>query len=118
MTRWRRRAGTRSITRQPERRQFVPLIRALPAARREDAPALPARSDPPLGPEVILEFTAVGAVVRVSAMDPRTLTEVVVQGPAVAGRAALQRLALAKLAWVLRRQPRAEPHDLPSTASR
>jgi hypothetical protein len=96
----------------------VPLIRALPAARREDAPALPARSDPPLGPEVILEFTAVGAVVRVSAMDPRTLTEVVVQGPAAAGRAALERLALAKLAWVLRRQPRAEPHDLPSTASR
>jgi hypothetical protein len=64
---------------------------------------LPRRTGPLRDPEVILEFTAIGAIVRVSAMDPRTLTEVVIQGPAAAGRAVLERLALAKLGWALRR---------------
>lgn len=48
---------------------------------------------------VILEFTAIGGVVRVSAMDPTTLIEVVIQGPASAGEEALRRSALRKLAW-------------------
>jgi hypothetical protein len=52
--------------------------------------------------EVILEFVRIGAVVRVSAMHPPSLTEVVVQGPVTAGPQALERLALDKLAWRLR----------------
>lgn len=54
--------------------------------------------------DVILEFTRVGALIRVSAMDPKSLTEVVIQGPAGAGEAALQRTALRKLAYVLARR--------------
>ena len=52
--------------------------------------------------EVILEFTRIGTVVRVSAMHTPSLTEVVVQGPVAAGPEALERLALDKLAWRLR----------------
>jgi len=57
----------------------------------------------------ILEFSRAGDIVRVSAMDPATLTEVVIQGPASAGVAALERAALAKLAWVLGRRSRGGP---------
>ena len=54
----------------------------------------------------ILEFTRIGPAVRVAAMDPATLTEVVVQGPAAAGEAALTEAALRKLAYMLgRRRP-------------
>ena len=54
----------------------------------------------------ILEFTRVGAAVRVAAMDPATLTEGVIQGPAAAGEAALTEAALRKLAYMLgRRRP-------------
>jgi hypothetical protein len=53
---------------------------------------------------VILEFVRLGALVRVSAMDPASLTEVVLQGPAAAGEAALRRAALRKLAYVLARR--------------
>jgi hypothetical protein len=57
--------------------------------------------------EVILEFVQVGALVRVSAMEPTTLTEVVIYGPATAGEAALRQLVLRKLDYVLgRRSPR------------
>src|SRR5690606_192896 len=55
---------------------------------------------------VILEFVPVGALVRVSAMEPHTLTEVVVYGPASAGEAALRRLVLRKLDYVLQRRTR------------
>ena len=53
---------------------------------------------------VILEFVRLGALVRVSAMDPASLTEVVLQGPAAAGEAALRRAVLQKLAYVLARR--------------
>jgi hypothetical protein len=53
---------------------------------------------------VILEFAHIDGVVRVSAMDPHTLTEVVIQGPASAGEAALRHAALRKLDYVLRRR--------------
>ena len=53
---------------------------------------------------VILEFVRVGALVRVSAMEPNTLTEVVIYGPAHAGEADLRRLALRKLDYVLGRR--------------
>jgi hypothetical protein len=53
---------------------------------------------------VIMVFTRLGKLVRISAMDPAILTEVVVQGPATAGEAALRHLVLAKLERALRQQ--------------
>jgi hypothetical protein len=58
------------------------------------------------GERVILEFTQLGCIVRVSAMDPATLIEVVIQGPASAGEEALRRIALRKLGWALKRSRR------------
>ena len=54
--------------------------------------------------EVILEFVRVGALIRVSAMEPKSLTEVVIYGPASAGEAALRRTVLCKLDYMLARQ--------------
>jgi hypothetical protein len=51
--------------------------------------------------EVILEFVQIGALIRVSAMEPKSLTEVVLYGPASAGEAALRRTALCKLDYAL-----------------
>lgn len=53
--------------------------------------------------EVILEFVRHGPLVRVSAIDAGTLTEVVVQAPSSADPATLRDLALRKLDYVLRR---------------
>jgi hypothetical protein len=47
--------------------------------------------------EVLFEFTAVGAVMKVAAIDAATGIEVTVMGPVHATRADLQKLALAKL---------------------
>ena len=47
--------------------------------------------------EVLFEFTAVGAVMKVAAIDAATGIEVMVMGPTHASRADLQKLALAKL---------------------
>ena len=47
--------------------------------------------------EVYFEFTAIGAVVKVAAIDAQTGLEVTVMGPAGAPRADLQRLAMQKL---------------------
>jgi hypothetical protein len=47
--------------------------------------------------EVYFEFTALGAVVKVAAIDAQTGLEVSVMGPAGAPRGDLQRLALQKL---------------------
>ena len=47
--------------------------------------------------EVLFEFTAIGNVVKVAAIDPATGVEVSVMGPAHASRGDLQRLALKKL---------------------
>ncbi len=52
----------------------------------------------PSGPrEVLFEFTAIGTVVKVSAIDAASGIEVSVMGPVRATRADLQQLALAKL---------------------
>lgn len=59
--------------------------------------------------EVILEYQRVGAVVKVSAIDPETLVEVTIQGPASWGEAALRRTALSKLRYVLARRGLAAP---------
>ncbi|MFQ5773905.1 MAG: hypothetical protein ACE5GS_05260 [Kiloniellaceae bacterium] len=64
--------------------------------------------------EVIVEFYRVGAYVKVSAIDPDTLTEVSIVGAPEAGEEALRRAAIRKLRYVLeRRGPRA-----PASASR
>jgi hypothetical protein len=53
---------------------------------------------PNTGPrEVLFEFTVIGTVVKVAAIDAATGIEVSVMGPAHALRADLQKLALAKL---------------------
>ena len=55
-------------------------------------------------PHVILEFVRIGALIRVSAMEPTSLTEVVIYGPASAGEAALRRAVLRKLDYVRARR--------------
>lgn len=50
-----------------------------------------------IGREVLFEFTPVGAVTKVAAIDAATGIEVSVMGPTHASRADLQKLALAKL---------------------
>ena len=59
-------------------------------------------------PEVYFEFTAIGGVVKVVAIDGATGTEVTVMGPASAARFDLQRLALSKLKARLAREDRAD----------
>ena len=49
----------------------------------------------------LLEFHPVGAFVKVSAVDPETLTEVSIVGDPAAGEARLTQVALRKLAFVL-----------------
>lgn len=56
------------------------------------------------GREVIFEFRPVGTIMRVSAMDAETLTEVVIQGPVTAPRAVLEKNALKRLEYVLRKE--------------
>ena len=53
--------------------------------------------------EVLLEFRRVGNAVKATALDPETLTEVSVVGPAAGGQEMLRRTVLAKLEYVLRR---------------
>lgn len=56
------------------------------------------------GREIIIEYYPVGQVVKVSAMDVLTLTEVSIQGPADAGEETLKRNALKRLQYVLRKK--------------
>jgi hypothetical protein len=53
---------------------------------------------------VLLEFQQIGHAVKVTAVDPKTLTEVSIVGPASAGEAALGRNAINKLRYVLARR--------------
>jgi len=54
--------------------------------------------------EALIEFHRVGAYVKVSAVDPDTLTEVCIVGDPAAGEAALKSAAVRKLAYVLERR--------------
>jgi hypothetical protein len=56
------------------------------------------------GREVLLEFTPVGNIMRVAAMDAASMTEIVVQCPVGAGEAAFRKAALARLEYVLRKK--------------
>lgn len=54
--------------------------------------------------EIIIEFIPVGQVVRVSAMDVKTLTEAVISGPATTPKKLLENNALRRLEYVLRKK--------------
>ncbi len=56
--------------------------------------------------EVLLEFIAIGNSVKVSAVDPLTKVEVSIVGPASASRSDLERAAIRKLDYVLRKRAR------------
>lgn len=60
--------------------------------------------DKPLkGREVILEFQPVGQIVKVTAIDTQTMTEVSIQGPRTAGEETLKHNALRRLEYVLKK---------------
>lgn len=52
----------------------------------------------------IVEFQSIGALVRVTAIDPVSGREVVIQGPASAGQQALARAAVKKLEYMLQQK--------------
>ena len=54
--------------------------------------------------QVYFEFVAIGNVVKVTAIDSRTGTEVSAMGPASSSQADLQQLALQKLKARLKRE--------------
>ena len=54
--------------------------------------------------EVIIEIFPVGQFVKVSAMDTKTLVEVSIQGPASTPETILQRNALKRLEYVLKKK--------------
>ena len=58
--------------------------------------------------DIIIEYRQLGNSVRVSAMDTRTLTEVIIVGPADAGEETLKRNVLRKLEFVMakKKKPR------------
>lgn len=56
------------------------------------------------GREVIIELQPVGNIVKVSAVDTLTLTEVSIQGPANAGEEMLKRNAIKRLEYVLKKK--------------
>ena len=60
-------------------------------------------ADPP-SREIYFEFTAIGAVVKVTAIDSVTGLEVSIMGPARTPQAELQRVALQKLKAQLARR--------------
>lgn len=55
------------------------------------------------GREIILEMAPVGSIVKVSAVDVASLTEISIQGPASAGEEVLKRNAIKRLEYVLKK---------------
>lgn len=53
------------------------------------------------GREVLIEFQQIGNAVKVTAVDPVTMTEVSIMGPPSAGEETLKRNAINKLNYVL-----------------
>lgn len=53
------------------------------------------------GREVLIEFQQIGNAVKVTAIDPDSLTEVSIMGPPTAGQETLKRNAINKLNYVL-----------------
>ena len=54
--------------------------------------------------EAFLEFTQIGSIVKVTAIDAETGIEAVIQGPASAGQGQLRDTALRKLQYLLDKQ--------------
>lgn len=54
--------------------------------------------------EVLFEFRQIGTIVKVTAVDAITGTEVCIQGPAGAGEAVLKQNALKKLDYVMKKE--------------
>ena len=59
--------------------------------------------------DIIIEFWRIGNSVKVSAMDPATLTEVSIVGPADAGEETLKRNVLRKLEHIMAKNKNREP---------
>ena len=58
---------------------------------------------PLAGREVIFEFQPIGNIMRVTAMDVASLTEITLQGPLNAGEEVLRQNALRRLEFTLRK---------------
>ena len=56
------------------------------------------------GREIIVEFYPVGNVVKVSAMDTQSLTEISIPGPVSAGEETLKRNAIKRLEYVMKKK--------------
>ncbi len=54
--------------------------------------------------EIIIEFFPIGQLVKVTAMDVKTLTEISIQGPKSAGEETLKLNALKRLEYVLKKK--------------
>lgn len=56
------------------------------------------------GREVLLELFPIGAYMKVSALDVKTLTEVSIQGPVNSPEAILKKNALRRLEYVMKKK--------------
>jgi len=56
------------------------------------------------GREIIIELFPFGKIVKVSAMDVQSLTEISIQGPANASQETLKRNAVKRLEYVLKKK--------------
>jgi len=65
----------------------------------------------------IIEFVPMGNSVKVTAMDPVTLTEVSIIGPRTAGQEELQRNVLNKLQYVLTKEKTGKGNSVPDRRS-
>ena len=54
--------------------------------------------------EVILEFIPMGGIVKVTAFDTQSMTEISIQGPKNAGETVLKQNALRRLEYVLKKK--------------
>lgn len=54
--------------------------------------------------EIILEFHQVGSLVKVSAMDTATMTEISISGPVNTSKEILEKNALKRLEYVLKKK--------------
>ncbi len=54
--------------------------------------------------EVIFEIVPIGNLVRVMAMDVKTMTEIVIQGPKTAPEATLKANAMKRLEYVMKKK--------------
>jgi hypothetical protein len=56
------------------------------------------------GREILLEMTRIGAYMKVTALDAKSLTEIHLQMPASAGEAACRQAAMQRLVYVMRKK--------------